>query len=328
MESTKVLESPVKSSNDKKDYRVVQLANGLKVILIKSAKVESSNENGESNENLAAVALCIGIGSFDDPRTVPGLSHFLEHMIFMGSEKYPLENEYLQFLKSNGGDANALTEYEYTVYFFNVVENKLPESLDRFAQLFISPLMLRDSMQREREAVDSEFHNVYNQDQVRYQSFIVSLMNDNQRGNVFDWGNLKSLKDDISDEDLFKTVHDFRKKYYVAKRMYLGIQSSSDLDDMQQMIETYFSPIETGEDEPIYETDHQTIFKPEFSEKIYFLKPIMNTTKLSLTWVLPAVDKHYRCRPLQYLQFLMEYSGKGGLSTYLRKRYRSFSNQK
>ena len=183
MELTKILESPVKSKNDKKDYRTLQLPNGLKVVLIKSAKVESSNGNGESKENLAALALCIGVGSFDDPQSVPGLAHFLEHMIFMGSEKYPLENEYAQFVKSNGGHANALTDHEYTVYFLDVIENKLPEALDRLSQLFISPLMLRDSMQREREAVDSEFHNAYKIDEIRFKNFIVSIMNENQRGN-------------------------------------------------------------------------------------------------------------------------------------------------
>lgn len=320
MEVTKILESPVKSNNDKKEYRTLQLPNGLKVLLIKSAKVESLDENDQSNENLAALALCIGVGSFEDPKNVPGLAHFLEHMIFMGSEKYPSENEYSQFIKSNGGDVNAFTDHEHTVYFLNVIENKLPEALDRFSQLFISPLMLRDSMQREREAVDSEFHNASKVDQTRYKNFMVSLMNDKQRGNIFEWGNLKSLKDDISDEDLYKSVHDFRKKYYVAKRMYLSVQSCAELDDLQQMIETYFSPIASGEDELIIESDYQNIFKPEFSEKIYFLKPILDQSKILLTWVLPSVGKHYRCRPLQYIQQLLEYSGKGGMSTYLRKR--------
>lgn len=320
MKLTKILQSPDISPTDKKEYRVLQLSNGLKVVLIKSAKDENLNENGDSNENLAALALCIGVGSFDDPQRIPGLSHFLEHMIFMGSEKYPAENEYTEFVNSNGGDANAQTEHEYTVYFLNVIENKLPESLDRFSQLFISPLLLHGSMQRERESVDSEFHNVYKNDQVRYKNFMVSLMYDNQRGNIFEWGNLKTLKDDINDEDLFKSLHDFRKKYYVAKRMYLSVQSTSELDDLQKMIETYFSPIESGEDESIIETDYQNIFKPEFSEKMYFLKPILDQSKLLLSWVLPSVGKNYRCRPLQYIQYVLEYAGKGGLTNYLKKR--------
>lgn len=49
-------------------------------------------------EKLAAAALCVGVGSFSDPRHVQGLAHFLEHMIFMGSKKYPRENEYDSFI--------------------------------------------------------------------------------------------------------------------------------------------------------------------------------------------------------------------------------------
>ncbi|CAO1420130.1 unnamed protein product [Diamesa serratosioi] len=319
MELTKILETPVQSPTDKKEYRAFQLNNGIKVVLIKSAKDESLNENVESAENLAALAFCVSVGSFDDPPSVPGLTHFLEHMIFRGSEKYPLENEYTQFVNLNGGDVNAMTDYEYTIYYLNIVENKLQEALDRFSHLFISPLMLRDAMQREREAVDSEFHNVLNSDKVRYNSFIVSLINDNQRGSVFDWGNLKSLKDDISDEDLYKTVHDFRIIYYVANRMNLSIQSSLELDDLQQMVETYFSPIKSGEDEAIIETDYHNVFKPEFSEKMYFIKPVLNQNKLLLAWVLPSVQKNYRCRPMHYIQHIMHHSGKGGLCTYLQK---------
>lgn len=37
----------------------------------------------------AACGLCVGVGSFSDPPEIPGMAHFLEHMVFMGSEKYP-----------------------------------------------------------------------------------------------------------------------------------------------------------------------------------------------------------------------------------------------
>lgn len=47
----------------------------------------------------AAVGLCVGVGSFSDPPEIPGLAHFLEHMVFMGSEKFPSENDFDKFLK-------------------------------------------------------------------------------------------------------------------------------------------------------------------------------------------------------------------------------------
>lgn len=54
--------------------------------------------------------MAVGVGSFSDPLELQGLSHYLEHMLFMGSEKYPDENEYDSFLTKNGGSSNAFTE--------------------------------------------------------------------------------------------------------------------------------------------------------------------------------------------------------------------------
>lgn len=59
---------------------------------------QSNAGDSEEGEKLAAAALCVGVGSFSDPRNVQGLAHFLEHMIFMGSKKFPQENEYDSYI--------------------------------------------------------------------------------------------------------------------------------------------------------------------------------------------------------------------------------------
>lgn len=58
----------------------------------------------------------MNVGSFNDPRHRQGMAHFLEHMIFMGSRKYPNENEFNQLISENGGYSNAYTENEFTNY--------------------------------------------------------------------------------------------------------------------------------------------------------------------------------------------------------------------
>ncbi|MEQ2158999.1 hypothetical protein GOODEAATRI_017944 [Goodea atripinnis] len=84
----------------------------------------------------------------------------------MGSEKYPSENGFDAFLKKHGGSDNASTDCERTVFQFDVQRKSFKEALDRFgnerfpfvplwAQFFICPLMIRDAIDREVEAVDS-----------------------------------------------------------------------------------------------------------------------------------------------------------------------------
>lgn len=50
-------------------------------------------------DRMAAASLCVKVGSFSDPPDLPGLAHFLEHMVFMGSKNYPQENAFDEFLK-------------------------------------------------------------------------------------------------------------------------------------------------------------------------------------------------------------------------------------
>lgn len=81
---------------------------------------DGSEAGDEGGEKLAAAALCIGVGSFSDPKPVQGLAHFLEHMIFMGSKKYPTENEYDSYISKCGGFDNAVTDLEETTFYFEM----------------------------------------------------------------------------------------------------------------------------------------------------------------------------------------------------------------
>lgn len=74
----------------------------------------------------------VNVGAFSDPDDIPGLAHFLEHMLFMGTEKYPKESEYTEYLTSHGGVSNAYTAADHTNYYFNVEPSHLAGALDRY----------------------------------------------------------------------------------------------------------------------------------------------------------------------------------------------------
>jgi nardilysin len=200
---------------------------------VESEGSESEDEGDETAEKLAAAALCINVGSFSDHGHIQGLSHFLEHMIFMGSSKYPSENEYDSYIKKCGGSDNAETNYEETSFYFEIAEKYLDGAMDRFSQLFTEPLMLKDTMSREREAVDSEFQSTINSEGARQNQLMVSFGHTAHPCTVFAWGNLKTLKDNIDDEALYQRVHDFRKRHYSAHRMTLCVQARLPLDVLE-----------------------------------------------------------------------------------------------
>ncbi|OMO71385.1 hypothetical protein COLO4_28275 [Corchorus olitorius] len=110
---------------DKREYRRIVLRNSLQVLLISDPDTDKANL-------FCAAAMNVGVGSFCDPDGLEGLAHFLEHMLFYASEKYPLEDSYSKYITEHGGSTNA------------------------FAQFFIKPLMSADATMREIKAVDSE----------------------------------------------------------------------------------------------------------------------------------------------------------------------------
>uniref|UniRef100_A0A6Q2Y2W2 Nardilysin a (N-arginine dibasic convertase) n=1 Tax=Esox lucius TaxID=8010 RepID=A0A6Q2Y2W2_ESOLU len=180
-----------------------------------------------SSEKQSAAALCIGVGSFSDPEDLPGLAHFLEHMVFMGSEKYPAENGFDAFLKKHGGSDNASTDCERTIFQFDVQRKYFREALDRWAQFFICPLMIEDAIDREVEAVDSEYQLARPSDSHRKEMLFGSLAKPKHPMGKFCWGNAQTLKHEPRERNIntYQRLRDFWKRYYSAHYMTLTVQS-------------------------------------------------------------------------------------------------------
>ena len=81
--------------------------------------------------NLFNLQLYHSTGAMNDPVELPGLAHFCEHMLFLGTGKYPDESGFDKFLSSHGGGSNASTYTDHTTYRFDVSPDYFKEALDR-----------------------------------------------------------------------------------------------------------------------------------------------------------------------------------------------------
>lgn len=131
---------------DTRDYRVIKLTNSIVVTLVSDPETRT-----------ASTSFNVGIGSVHNPDEVLGLAHFLEHMLFMGSKKYPTENEADKYASLNDGWINAWTDDTNTNYHFLVRNDALYNMTDIYAQFFIDPLLEKEPMEREMQAVESEY---------------------------------------------------------------------------------------------------------------------------------------------------------------------------
>ncbi|CAK0851930.1 unnamed protein product [Prorocentrum cordatum] len=100
--------------------------------------------------------MAVQAGSLDDPAELPGLAHFCEHMLFLGTSRYPLPDDYRNFMSAHGGTHNAFTAGEVTVYFGEVPYEAASDALSRFSDFFRAPLFNSDYVQKEVHAIDNE----------------------------------------------------------------------------------------------------------------------------------------------------------------------------
>ncbi|KAK5869228.1 hypothetical protein PBY51_023962 [Eleginops maclovinus] len=288
---------------------------------------ELDEENAEKkkkwiSEKQAAAALCISVGSFSDPEDLPGLAHFLEHMVFMGSDKYPAENGFDAFLKKHGGSDNASTDCERTIFQFDVQRKYFREALDRWAQFFICPLMIEDAIDREVEAVDSEYQLARPSDSHRKEMLFGSLAKPGHPMGKFFWGNAQTLKHEPKEEQIntYQRLRDFWRRYYSAHYMTLTVQSKETLDTLEQWVREIFSKVpNNGELKADFSDLLQPFDTPAFN-KLYRVVPVRKVHALNISWAVPPQGKHYRVKPLHYISWLIGHEGTGSILSLLRKK--------
>jgi nardilysin len=159
--------------------------------------------------------------------------------LFMGSEKYPDENEYDSYLTAHGGCCNAFTEAEQTCYHFDVQPNSLKGALDRFAQFFVAPLVLEGALEREVNSVDSEFVQVLQDDGCRLMQMQCHTANPGHPHRIFSWGNRKSLVDVPKSKgvETRPLLLDYYQKFYKPNQMSLVVLGGEPLDTLQEWTE-------------------------------------------------------------------------------------------
>ena len=292
-----------KPKNDKLNYGFKILPNGLKVLLI-----------SDPDSVKSAVALGVNIGSLIDKKEEQGLAHFCEHLLFMGNEKYPAENDYFEYITKNGGFSNANTQLDRTIFYFNVSNEAFEGALDRFAQFFISSKFNPGSVGREKKAVDNEFSNNLNNDARRFYQIKASQINEGSPFSNFGTGNLKTL--DIP--DLRDRLLIFYKKYYTSEIMNLCIYSNKSIEELIKLVENLFVLIPKLDNFKMPRYDE---IKPYDEKNLkYFFKivPIKDINEISLEWYLPYCEDYYS-NPLGYLSSVIGHEGPFTLTSSLNK---------
>lgn len=132
------------------------LENGLTVLLAPMPGVKSATSLVYANT-----------GSRYETDAQAGISHFLEHMVFKGTEKYPDAQKLAQAVDAVGAHFNAFTSKEYTGYYVKAASKHVPLSLDVLSDMLLTPKLREDDLEREKGVIVEEI-NMYNDSPSRH----------------------------------------------------------------------------------------------------------------------------------------------------------------
>ncbi|XP_059309265.1 insulin-degrading enzyme-like 1, peroxisomal isoform X2 [Lycium ferocissimum] len=297
-----------KARSDKREYRRIVLQNNLEVLLISDPETDK-----------CAASMDVPVGYYSDPKGLEGLAHFLEHMLFYASEKYPVENSYSKYITQHGGSTNAYTSSEHTNFYFDINADCFEEALDRFAQFFVKPLMSPDATTREIKAVDSENQNNLLSDGHRMYQLQKHLSSKDHPYHKFGTGNWDTLEVQPKARglDTREELLKFYKENYSANLMHLVVYAKDCLDKAQTLVQSIFQEVPNTNRSYSPVTDQPC--KSEHLQILVRAVPIKQGHRLRLVWpVIPDV-LYYKEGPSIYLSHLIGHEGEGSLFYILKK---------
>ena len=299
--------TPTISPFDDRDYRVITLDNGLQALLV-----------SDPDADKAAASMNVRVGSAQDPDDLQGLAHFLEHMLFLGTEPYPQSDAYQQYISDNAGSHNAFTAQQDTNYFFDIEPSALPGALDRFSEFFLSPLFNADHLESERNIVHSEYMARIRDESRRENDVLNQLLNPENPTTGFAVGSRDTLANPPEGEaTLRERVIDFYHRYYDANVMNLAVVAPQPLDELEALVVERFADIPDHDlsaptiDTPLIDPD--TL--PRYIER----QSLQDRRQLRFYFPVPDPTDEYRTKPTQLIAHLLGDEGDGSLLAVLRE---------
>jgi insulysin len=266
--------------NDKFIYKILTLENKLQIFFV---------QNEESN--ISSASMYVGVGNIDNPKDIPGMAHYLEHMLFMGSDMYPGGTFFQSQVMNNGGSTNAYTTDNHTNFFFDVSDNFL-NVLKIFSRFFINPLFDVKYVEKEVSAVDSEHNKNIGSDDWRIINLFGRFFTDGIN-NQFSTGNRETLLGSVIDNDpniLRDRLIEFYQSHYSSDRMILFISSNMIDTSFIDAIKNMFEKVVLRKTSITDDTAQVKIL--ESSYEMIRVKTIRDTKYLMIYWLIDGTEKY------------------------------------
>lgn len=201
-------------------YEKITLKNGVRLLLIPQNEVES-----------IATCVMVGVGSRYEETWNNGISHFLEHMVFKGTKKYPTMED-VTIIEKIGGVQNAYTDIDITNYHNKVLADDWELSLEINKELAINPRLTQEHVDKERMVIIEEMKRYEDEPEAKAEETLHTMMYPGMKLGMMTIGTEKSLNKVAS-----KELQDYHRKWYVPERIVVVIAGKIAISDKKKVID-------------------------------------------------------------------------------------------
>jgi predicted Zn-dependent peptidase len=236
-------------SYDPSAVRRFTLPNGLRVWI----------EPRPESESVTAL-LVVRVGSRYETRSNNGISHFVEHMVFDGTEKWPTEEAVADVITQHGGNSDGWTNEETTTYFVQLAQRDFDLALDWLSQVVFHPTFPADKVDKERDVIFEEKMGRYGWLLNALDAIGLGYDLDREVRRVLFPGSTLSLRvigeDDSLDKITRQLLLDYYHKYYLPSNSALIVVGHVDVEQVYAKALEYFGQL------PVKVTRHSAPMGP------------------------------------------------------------------
>ena len=265
------------------------LSNGMRVVVEEIPTVRS-----------VSIGIWVKNGSRHETIDTNGISHFIEHMMFKGTESRSAR-QIADLFDGIGGNVNAFTSKEYTCYFAKVLDQHLPLAVDVLSDMFFNSVMDEEELNKERNVIYEE----------------ISMYEDTPDDKVHDEAAISAYGDHplaytiLGTEERLanmssETLKQFMANRYKVENIVISVAGHIHLESLKNLLETYFGHYKN------YRTENELLIKPEFLGGYQFYQKKSEQNHICMSFQGCALGE-----PLQNAMVLLNNALGGGMSSRL-----------
>ncbi len=260
----------------KKPYNRILLPNGVRLLLIPMEGVNS-----------VATSVMVGVGSRYETPKISGISHFLEHMVFKGTKKYPTTDD-VNVVERIGGIQNAYTDVDITNFHNKVLSTDWQLALEMNKELAIEPRIEQQHVDRERNVILEEMKRYEDEPEIKVDETFHQMMYPKTTLGMRVIGQDASLR--AADASTLRTYHD---RWYAPERIVVVVagQIRNHESGIMEKTKEWFGNLPDSKFE-IHDSWRKKIHKGEGSEDFERVTDMQNKPRLEVVTKPDAQQAH------------------------------------